>query len=179
MIFEKTTLDGAFLIIQTPAADERGFFARTYCEDEFGEAGLETRFVQHSLSYNAKSGTLRGLHLQREPHAEVKFVGCTRGAIYDVIVDMRPHSPTYRQWQGFELTAENRNQLYIPRGFAHGFQTLCNDTEVRYLISDLYVPAAASGYRWNDPALSVRWPMRPTAMSDKDRVWPLIVPVSA
>ena len=151
MRFERTELDGAWLIGLEPASDQRGFFARTFCTREFAEHGLKTVFVQHSTSYSTKRGTIRGMHFQRDPAAEVKVVNCVRGAIYDVIVDLRRGSPTYRRWQGFELSAENRRRLYIPAGYAHGFQTLTDDAEVEYLISEFYVPDKASGVRYDDP----------------------------
>src|SRR6476659_309029 len=145
MRFERTELDGAWLIGLEPASDQRGFFSRTFCTREFAEHGLKTVFVQHSTSYSTKRGTIRGMHFQRDPAAEVKVVNCVRGAIYDVIVDLRRGSPTYRHWQGFELSAENRRRLYIPAGCAHGFQTLTDDAEVEYLISEFYVPDKAAG----------------------------------
>jgi dTDP-4-dehydrorhamnose 3,5-epimerase len=172
MQFHPTRLDGAWLIKLTPVKDERGAFVRTFCEREFGERGLETRFVQHSLSVNARKGTLRGMHFQRAPHEEVKLVRCQRGAIWDVIVDLRPGSPSYLQWQGFELSAENGLQLYIPKGFAHGFQTLSDDCEVFYLISAFHAPDAASGLRHDDPRFGIEWPLPVSVMSDKDRAWP-------
>jgi dTDP-4-dehydrorhamnose 3,5-epimerase len=172
MQFHPTRLDGAWQIELAPAKDERGGFVRTFCEREFGERGLETRFVQHSLSINTHKGTLRGMHFQRAPHEEVKLVRCQRGAIWDVIVDLRPDSPSYLQWQGFELTAENGMQLYVPRGFAHGFQTLSDDCEVFYLISEFYAPEAASGLRHDDPRFAIAWPAPVSVMSEKDRAWP-------
>jgi dTDP-4-dehydrorhamnose 3,5-epimerase len=138
------------------------------------DCGLETRFVQHSRSHSARRGTIRGLHYQQDPFAEVKLVSCTRGAIFDVVVDMRPTSPTRYDWQSFELTPENMMQVYIPGGFAHGLQTLTEDTEVSYLISQFYTPHASTGARYNDPVFSINWPRMPTAISDKDRSWPLI-----
>ena len=171
MLFTKTRLEGAWLIEPEPIRDGRGWFARTFCEREFGAHGLETRFVQHSTSQNANPGTLRGMHFQTAPHAEVKLVRCLKGAILDVIIDLNPGSPTYRQWQGFELSAANMRQLYIPKGFAHGFQTLKDDTEIGYLISQFYAPEASTGLRWNDPAFGIAWPMAPTVMSDKDKAW--------
>ena len=172
MRFRETALRGAWLIESVPVWDERGFFSRVFCTREFCEEGLETRFEQHSISYSRIRGTLRGLHFQKEPHAEVKIVSCLRGAVWDVIVDLRTDSPTFGQWRGFELTAKNRCQLYIPAGFAHGFQSLGNDVEVSYLISAFYVPAAAAGCRYDDPTFGITWPLPPTAMSDKDRSWP-------
>lgn len=172
MQFQKTTLEGAWLIDPAPAHDDRGFFARTFCTREFAEQGLTSRFVQHSLSQSKAKGTLRGMHFQQQPHTEVKLVRCQKGAIYDVIIDLRPQSPTYRQWQGFELTSENRHQLYVPEGFAHGFQSLCPDVEIAYLISAFYVPGASRGMRHDDPAFSIDWPLPVAAISDKDSTWP-------
>ena len=172
MLFEETDLCGAWLIEAEPAHDERGFFARTFCAREFATRGLTTHFVQNSTSQSKRRGTLRGMHFQRPPHGEVKVVSCLRGALWDVIIDLRPGSPTYRQWQGFELTAANRRQLYIPEGFAHGFQTLCDDTQAGYLISAFYVPEAAAGVRYDDPAFGIAWPLPVSVISDKDRSWP-------
>ena len=172
MLFTKTRLDGAWLIEPEPIRDSRGWFARTFCEREFGEHGLETRFVQHSTSQNVSRGTLRGMHFQTAPHAEVKLVHCLKGAIYDVIIDLNPGSPTYRQWQSFELSAANMRQLYIPKGFAHGFQTLEDASEIGYLISEFYAPDASTGVRWDDPTFAIQWPLPVTVMSDKDKAWP-------
>jgi dTDP-4-dehydrorhamnose 3,5-epimerase len=172
--FLETKLSGAWLIEPEPIVDERGSFTRTFCANEFGDRGLETRFVQNSQSENLFKGTLRGMHFQLAPHAEVKLVSCIRGAIYDVIVDMRPSSPSRYKWVGYELTPENRRQLYVPAGFAHGFQTLTDDTVVSYLISEFYTPQASFGVRYDDPAFGIAWPMVPTAMSEKDHNWPLI-----
>jgi len=172
MRFTPTDLNDAWLIEPEPFRDARGWFARTFCEREFGERGLETRFVQHSTSQNFNRGTLRGMHFQRGTDAEVKLVRCLKGAIYDVIIDLRPDSPTFKRWFGAELTAENVRQLYIPKGFAHGFQTLSDDCEIGYLISEFYAPEASSGVRWDDPAFAITWPMAPTVLSDKDRDWP-------
>jgi dTDP-4-dehydrorhamnose 3,5-epimerase len=172
MRFLKTDLDGVRLIDPELACDERGFFARTFCVKEFAAQGLETRFSQHSLSFNAARGTLRGMHFQAQPYGEVKVVECARGAIWDVIIDLRSRSRTFGQWRGFELNADNRRQLYIPEGFAHGFQTLSDDSEVRYLISAFYEPSAARGLRYDDPAFGIPWPMPVAAISSKDRNWP-------
>jgi dTDP-4-dehydrorhamnose 3,5-epimerase len=170
--FEATTLAGVWLIEPVPVRDERGSFARTFCAQEFAGHGLEAGFVQHSASQSGRKGTLRGMHFQRAPHSEVKVVSCLKGAIWDVIIDLRPESTTYRRWQGFELTAENHRRLYVPEGFAHGFQTLCDDTEVGYLISAFYAPLAAAGVRHDDPAFAIEWPLPPTVISEKDRAWP-------
>jgi dTDP-4-dehydrorhamnose 3,5-epimerase len=171
MRFRQIELNDARLIELEPIMDERGFFSRTYCAREFVAQGLETNFVQHSLSYSARRGTVRGLHFQAEPHSEVKVVDCVRGALWDVIIDLRPNSSTYRQWQAFELTAENRCQLYIPGGFAHGFQTLRDDTEAHYLISAFHEPSAARGLRYNDPFFAIPWPLAVADISAKDRAW--------
>jgi dTDP-4-dehydrorhamnose 3,5-epimerase len=173
MRFEESTLAGACLVTSEPACDERGFFTRTFCVREFAERGLETIFVQHSTSYNIKRGTLRGMHFQRPPHDEVKLVSCLKGAIQDVIIDLRPGSATFGCWEAFELTERNRCRLYIPKGFAHGFQTLADDTEVGYLISQFHVPNAAAGYRYDDPVFAIDWPLHPNVLSDKDRSWPV------
>jgi dTDP-4-dehydrorhamnose 3,5-epimerase len=171
MRFEKTELDGACLITLEPLLDHRGFFARTFCTREFAEHGLETKFVQHSTSYSRTRGTIRGMHFQRNPAAEVKLVNCVRGAIYDVILDLRKGSPTYLRWQAFELSAENRRRLYIPAGYAHGFQTLSDHSEVEYLISEFYAADAASGVRYDDPAFAIEWPLPVSLISDRDRRW--------
>jgi dTDP-4-dehydrorhamnose 3,5-epimerase len=172
MIFRKTSLAGLILITPEPQRDERGSFARIWCRHEFEEAGLETDIAQSSLSFNRRCGTLRGLHFQRPPHEETKLVRCTRGAVFDVALDLRPHSPTYRSWQGFELSAENGAAIHIPQGFAHGFQTLTDDSEVLYQISAFYAPGAAAGVRHDDPAFGIVWPLEVTEISDKDRAWP-------
>lgn len=171
MKFHKTSLNGPRLIELEPVADDRGYFARVFCKEQFGDQGLVTEYLQHSLSYNARRGTMRGLHFQKSPHGEVKIVSCIAGAIFDVIVDVRDHSPTRGRWEGFELRADNHMQLYIPVGFAHGFQTLADDTQVAYMISAQHVPEAATGYRHDDPAFAIRWPLAVSAISDKDRGW--------
>lgn len=171
MRFLETKLDGAWLIEPEPIRDSRGYFARTFCVRDFDERELESRFVQHSRSFSATKGTLRGLHFQTPPHEEVKLVSCVSGAVYDVIVDMRPNSPTYRKWQGFELSAHNKRQLYVPAGFAHGFQTLTDDAELNYLISAFYEPAASTGISYDDPALGVTWPLPVSVISDRDKSW--------
>jgi dTDP-4-dehydrorhamnose 3,5-epimerase len=175
MKFTTTTFPDAWLIELEKNLDNRGYFSRTFCVREFMAQGLESSFVQHSLSHSRERGTLRGMHLQTPPHGEVKVVSCLKGAIFDVIIDVRPQSPLYGQWQGFELTAENRRQLYIPAGFAHGFQTLTGDVEVHYLISNFYKPTASSGFRYDDPAFAISWPLPVSVISDKDRSWPSFV----
>jgi dTDP-4-dehydrorhamnose 3,5-epimerase len=172
MKFTGCGISGAYLIEAEPIRDSRGSFARVFCEREFAAHGLEVRFPQHSISSNAARGTLRGLHFQAPPHGETKLVSCIRGAIFDVCVDLRPDSPTFRQWRGFELSAENRRSFYIPVGCAHGFQTLTDDAEVHYLISEFYAPEAARGVRHDDPAFAIGWPLPVAAISDKDSSWP-------
>lgn len=172
MRFEPIGLDGAYLIHPEPMRDDRGYFARTFCVNEFAGNGLETAFPQHSVSCSRLKGTVRGMHLQKPPHEEVKLVRCLTGSIWDVIIDLRRGSPTFGQWKGFELSDDNGIQLYIPKGFAHGFQTLADDTRVNYLISEFYSPGAASGVRYNDPAFDVRWPLPVTTIAEKDLQWP-------
>lgn len=174
MIFRETSLAGAYLIDIEKQADERGFFARTWCSKEFSHHNLTADFVQRSISFNPTPGTLRGLHYQRRPHSETKLVQCLRGAIYDVIVDLRPGSQTFRQWLGVELTVESCRMLYIPEQFAHGFQTLAKDTVVDYMISTFYAPDAGDGVRYDDPSLGIKWPMPVTRISSKDRSWPIL-----
>jgi len=172
MRFEPIGLEGAYLIHPEPMRDDRGYFARTFCVNEFAGNGLETAFPQHSVSCSRLKGTVRGMHLQKPPHEEVKLVRCLTGSIWDVIIDLRRGSPTFGQWKGFELSDDNGIQLYIPKGFAHGFQTLADDTRVNYLISKFYSPGAASGVRYNDPAFDVRWPLPVTTIAGKDLQWP-------
>lgn len=168
MIFTETKLKGAYLIEPERLEDERGFFARTFCVQEFEANGLNPRVVQCSISYNKKKGTLRGMHYQAAPHAEVKVVRCTRGSIYDVVIDLRPQSATFKQWLAVELTADNRRMLYIPEGFAHGFQTLEDGTEVFYQMSEFYHPESARGIRWNDQTFQVWWPIVEAIISERD-----------
>jgi len=172
VIFTETVLSGAYVIDLEPQADERGFFARIWCAREFAARGLESRLVQSSVSVNTRRGTLRGIHYQAPPHAEVKLVRCTRGAVFDVIIDLRPDSATYLRPFGIELTAENRLALYIPKGFAHGFQTVVDDTEVFYHMSEVYVAAAGRGLRWNDPTFGVPWPIVPPILLARDATYP-------
>lgn len=169
MIFTPAKLAGACIIDIDLREDERGFFARSWCTEEFAAYGLEPGLVQCSISFNRKKGTLRGMHYQAAPHQEDKVVRCTAGAIYDVIVDLRPDSDTFKQWLAFELTAANRRAVYIPRGFAHGFQTLEDDTEVLYQMSQFYHPESARGIRWDDPAIGIEWPNDTRIISDRDR----------
>lgn len=169
MLFQPTKLDGAYLIAMQKLEDERGFFARSWCVSEFDEQGLDSNLVQCNVSFNTEQGTLRGMHYQAPPFAETKLVRCTSGAIYDVIIDLRPASPTFLQWTGVTLSAENRLMLYIPKGFAHGFQTLANGSEVFYQMSDFYAPAYARGLRWNDPMFNIQWPLAISMISAKDQ----------
>jgi dTDP-4-dehydrorhamnose 3,5-epimerase len=172
MRFHQTELPGAYLVDLELRVDERGFFARTWCQRELAEHGLNTNVVQANMSYNARRGTLRGLHYQVAPYAETKLVRCTRGAIYDVIVDLRPDSATYKRWIGVELTADNRRALYVPEGFAHGFVTLEDNTDVMYQVTAFFTPGAESGLRYDDPAFGIAWPIPVAVISEKDRSWP-------
>ena len=169
MIFAETRLQGAYVIEPELRQDERGFFARTWCQNEFAQKGLQTQWVQCNISFNKQRSTLRGLHYQTAPHEETKLVRCTMGAIYDVIVDLRLESPTFSQWLAVELTAENRLMLFIPKGFAHGFQTLTDASEVFYQMSAFYAPECARGVRWDDPAFEISWPAANPIMSERDR----------
>jgi|SRR5215510_104356 len=171
MQFQTTALGGVHLVHLERMRDSRGFFARTFCVEEFSAHGLETHYPQHSVSFSARKGTLRGMHYQRPPHNEVKLVRCLGGAIWDVVIDIRPESPTYRHWEGFELSDTNGRQLYIPKGFAHGFQTLSDNVAVNYLISTPYVPEAACGIRYNDSRLAIAWPLPVSEISEKDLRW--------
>jgi dTDP-4-dehydrorhamnose 3,5-epimerase len=173
VIFSETRLKGAHLIDPERHEDERGFFARVWCEREFRAHGLETRHAQSNIAYNKTRGTLRGMHYQVGPHAETKLVRCVRGSIYDVIIDLRADSPTFKEWLGVELTAEKRRMLLVPKGFAHGYQTLEDDVEVFYQSSAFYAPEAEAGVRWDDPAFGIAWPnARDPLLSAKDRSWP-------
>jgi dTDP-4-dehydrorhamnose 3,5-epimerase len=167
--FIETELRGAFLIDPERLADERGFFARAFCRKEFEQYGLNVDWVQCNISYNTRKGTLRGLHYQIAPFAEAKLARCTMGAIYDVILDLRPDSDTYRQWIAVELSAENRKMIYIPQGFAHGFQTLVDHTEVFYQMSAFFAPEYTRAVRWNDPLFNIHWPEADRTMSEKDQ----------
>lgn len=174
MQFARTSLQDAALITLEPREDDRGWFARTFCRDEFAKHGLLGDFPQTNHSHNRRRGTLRGLHYQREPHGEAKLVRCVRGAIYDVIVDLRPSSPTYRKWEGFTLTEANGHQLYVPPGFGHGFLTLADAVDVVYQVSHPYTPAAEGGLRYDDPAIGIVWPEPIAVISEKDAAWPLL-----
>lgn len=177
--FFATKLEGAFIIEPERLEDDRGFFARTWCEREFAAHGLEPRCVQCSISFNQKKSTLRGLHYQVAPSEEAKLVRCTRGALYDVIVDLRSDSKTFGQWFSAELTAENRQMIFIPKSFAHGFLTLQDDTEVFYQMSAFYAPEYVRGLRWNDPAFGISWPAEVRVISERDRNYPNFVPHGA
>jgi dTDP-4-dehydrorhamnose 3,5-epimerase len=173
MIFTETKLAGAFLVDLERREDERGYFARAWCSDEFAERGLSADVVQCNISYNERRATLRGMHFQAAPHAEAKVIRCTRGAIYDVIVDLRPDSATHARWVGVELSAENGRALYVPEGFAHGYQTLVDATETYYHVSERYTPSAEGGVRWDDAAFGIEWPHpEPSVISPKDAAWP-------
>jgi len=172
MKFTETTLPGAWLVDLELREDERGFFARSWCANEFKMHGLNSDLVQCNISFNRLCGTLRGMHYQQMPHGECKLVRCTRGAIFDVIVDLRKDSATLKRWWGFELSAENRTALYIPEGFAHGFQTLTDDAEVFYQMSCEFHGPSATGVRWNDPAFGIDWPLPVRSISEKDQAWP-------
>ena len=174
MRFIPTRLAGAYIVEPEPQEDARGFFARTFCAREFGKHNLARNFVQCSISLNRMRGTLRGLHYQRPPACEAKLVRCTAGALFDVIVDLREGSPTCRQHLAVELTARNRRALYVPEMCAHGFQTLEPDTEILYQISEYYTPEASTGLRYNDPRLSIQWPLPVASLSQKDAAWPLL-----
>ncbi|MEQ1354548.1 MAG: dTDP-4-dehydrorhamnose 3,5-epimerase [Candidatus Acidiferrum sp.] len=172
MKFTETPLRGAFVIEQEPHHDERGFFARTFCAEEFAKHGLDSRVVQCNLSSNAKAGTLRGMHFQAPPASEAKLIRCVRGAIHDVVVDLRPQSATYRQHFALELSMENRRALFVPELFAHGFQTLTDEAEIEYQMSEYHTPDAARGFRYDDPAFAIRWPLEVSVISPKDLAWP-------
>ena len=174
MIFTETPLAGAFVIDLDKRADERGFFARAWCRREFEEHGLIPHIEQINVGYSRRRGTLRGMHWQNPPHAEVKVVRCVRGAMFDVIVDLRPESPTRCRWFGVELRSETGQMLYVPQGFAHGYQTLADETEMIYQTTQPYVSQSATGVRYDDPAFGIRWPLDVTCVSDADRNWPLV-----
>lgn len=172
MLFRETKLPGVFEIGLELLHDERGFFARTWCQNEFKEHGLESKLVQCSISFNRHRGTMRGVHYQAEPFAESKIVRCTAGAIFDVALDLRKGSPTYKQWFGIELSAENRKTLYVPKGCAHGFLSLTDNAEVLYQMSEFFHPESARGVRWNDPAFQIEWPGKVEVISERDRSLP-------
>jgi dTDP-4-dehydrorhamnose 3,5-epimerase len=172
--FSEASIRGAFIIQPEILEDDRGFFARTWCQREYATRGLNHRLVQCSISFNSAKGTLRGMHYQAAPQEEAKLVRCTMGAIYDVIIDLRPGSPTFRQWIAIELTASNRKMLYIPEGVAHGFQTLVDNVEVFYQMTEFYYPESARGVRYDDPAFGISWPLTVTKVSRRDLSWPFL-----
>ena len=172
MKFTETPLRGAFVIDLEPHQDERGFFARSFCAAEFAKHGLDARVVQCNVSSNAKAGTLRGMHFQQPPVSEAKLVRCVRGAIHDVVVDLRPQSATYRQHFAVELSSENRSAIFVPEQFGHGFQTLTDQTEVEYQMSEFHTPGAAGGFCYDDPAFAIHWPLPISVISSKDLAWP-------
>jgi len=177
MIFTQTKLSNVFEIGMDPLPDDRGFFARTWCQQEFEDRGLNPRLVQCSVSFNWKRGTLRGMHYQAAPYPETKIVRCTRGAIYDVVIDLRPRSETLKEWVAVTLTSEKRNMIYVPEGCAHGFLTLEDETEVFYQMSEFYHPELSCGVRWDDPAFQISWPGTVQVMSERDRSYPDFEPV--
>lgn len=172
MIFTETAVSGVWLVLPEPSEDFRGSFTRTWCEREFAAAGLTDRWVQSSTSYTRQKGTLRGLHFQRPPHEEVKLVRCTAGAIFDVVVDLRPESPSFKKHVAVELSAVGRQSIYIPKGCAHGYQTLVDGVEVLYYMSEFYAAGAAAGVRWDDPAFGISWPDPSPILSERDRAYP-------
>lgn len=174
MKFLPTPLAGAYVIELEPREDDRGFFARSFCQEEFEKLGLNPRIAQTNVSWNKRRGTLRGMHYQAAPYAEAKLVRCTQGAMWDAIIDLRPDSPSFKRWHAVELSAANRRALYVPEGFAQGFQTLADETEVLYLMSQFYRPEAARGVRWDDPAFGIAWPIADPQLSNRDRSLPLL-----
>ena len=173
MIFAETKLKGAFIIVPEKLSDERGFFARMWCRRELEAHGLNPDLAQCNLAYNYRRGTIRGMHFQVAPHQEAKLVRCTKGIIYDVIIDLRPDSPTFKSWIGVELSEHNHKMLYVPEGFGHGYQTLTDGAELFYQVSEFYAPNAEGGVRWNDPCFSIDWPLKEKlTISDKDQNWP-------
>jgi dTDP-4-dehydrorhamnose 3,5-epimerase len=179
VLFKETNLKGAFVIELERREDARGFFARTFCQDEFAAHGLKPCVVQTSMASNIRKGTLRGMHFQFPPAAEAKLVRCTRGALYDVIIDLRPESPTYLQHFGIELNEDNHTALYVPERFAHGYQTLCDKTDATYMMSEFYTPGAEGGLRYDDPCLKLQWPLPVTTISDRDRSFVLLDAIGA
>jgi len=172
MIFTETKLKGAYIIEIKRIEDDRGFFGRVWCENELSKYNLNTNIVQANTSLSVHKGTLRGMHFQKNPYQETKLVRCTRGAIFDVIVDLRPKSPTFKQWFGIELTQDNYKMLYVPENFAHGILTLEDNSEVSYFVTQFYTPNAEGGIRWDDPAINIKWPVNPTTITEKDNNHP-------
>lgn len=178
MKFQPSPLEGAWMIELDLLLDDRGHFCRSYCQREFKDAGIEENFVQCNISYNKHKGTLRGMHFQTKPFEEAKLVRCCKGAVYDVILDLRTDSKTYCSWYGVTLSDSNKKMLYIPKGFAHGFQTLTEDAELFYQMSEYYIPTHSSGVRWNDPAFNIDWPLDGKIISEKDQCYPDFLPCS-
>lgn len=172
MQFSETKLGGAYIIEIEKLVDDRGFFARSWCQKEFESHGLTSRMAQANISFNRKKGTLRGMHYQIAPYQECKIIRCTRGAIYDVIIDLRPDSPTYKQWTSVELAAESYTMFFVPENFAHGFQTLTDEAEISYQVTQFYTPGSEKGIRFDDPIFNIQWPLEVSVISDKDRTWP-------
>ena len=173
MIFKETKLKGAFVIEIEKREDERGFFARAWCKREFEDHGLNAQLVQANIAFSRKKGTLRGMHYQAPPYEEAKLIRCIKGGVFDVIIDIRPDSPQYKEWFGLQLTSDNYKMLYVPEGFAHGYQTLDDNTEVFYPASQFYSPESERGVRWDDPAFGIEWPETDNlVMSEKDKTWP-------
>lgn len=174
MKFSRTTLDGLWVIELELREDERGFLARTFCENEFAAHGLNTRWPQCNLTHTKNRGMIRGMHFQADPKPEIKLIRCSAGAVFDVLVDVRRESPAFGRWEGFELSAANRRMLYVPVGFAHGFQCLTDGCELFYMMSEFYVPELARGIRWNDPAVNIEWPIADATLSERDKNLPLL-----
>jgi dTDP-4-dehydrorhamnose 3,5-epimerase len=177
MIFKDTELKDAYIIELERLSDDRGFFSRSYCANEFREHGIKHHILQSNVSYNKAKGTLRGLHYQEKPYEEAKLIRCTKGAVYDVIIDIRPGSISYKNWTGAELNEQNHRMLYVPKGFAHGFITLEDKTEVTYQMSEIYTPGVDKGIRWDDPAFAIEWPVTVSKISEKDQNWTDFKPV--
>jgi dTDP-4-dehydrorhamnose 3,5-epimerase len=175
MLFEQTPLQGAYVIVTEPRSDERGAFGRSFCVDEFSQHALNTHWQQANIASSISAGIVRGMHYQTSPHAEIKLVNCFKGRIFDVIVDVRDTSATQFQWFGIELSADDNKQLYVPEGFAHGYQVLEPDSQIQYLVSQSYAPEAEAGLRWDDPRINIRWPLtNDIQLSEKDKAWPLL-----
>lgn len=174
MLFSQSPIPGVWIVEPTPHQDNRGHFFRAWCSQEFTDHGIQFHPVQSNMGFSTQRGTIRGMHFQAEPALEAKLIRCTRGAMFDVAVDLRPDSPNYMQWFGIELSAQNGRMLYIPEGCAHGYQTLEDATEMHYMTSAVYTPSAAHGVRYNDAAFGIRWPLPPSAISDQDSNWPLL-----
>ena len=174
MIFNKTKISGLYIIEPELKKDERGYFSRIFCQEELARNGLDFGIVQANISLTLQKGTVRGMHFQKEPKAEAKIVRCLRGIVYDVVIDLRKESPTFEQWVAEELSGDNKKMFYIPKDFAHGFQSLTENCEMEYFMSEFYSPEHASGVRWDDPKLEIEWPLPVSGISDKDKNWPLI-----